>query len=71
MYDSPFEEWFNGMVGFHINSERIRDDIGGIGDGVDSTALEKWMRVCWNQAIEAAVASWDEEDASNIEALKA
>lgn len=54
---SPFEQWYNGMVGFHINSERILDDfkydIGG-GYEVDPIKLRKWMVVCWNSAIDAA-----------------
>lgn len=52
---SPFEQWYNGMMGFHINSERILDDfkydIGG-GYAVDPNKLRKWMGVCWNNAIE-------------------
>jgi hypothetical protein len=51
---TAFDNWYNGLVGFHINSERIRNDIGGIGDGIDSTSLEKWMKVCWNNALEAS-----------------
>jgi len=54
MSRDAFNEWYNGLVGFHMNSERIRNDIGGIGDGIDSTSLEKWMKVCWNTALEAA-----------------
>ena len=71
MDNSAFDEWYNGMVGFHINSDRMFDDLLNKYDELDKDKLEKWMRVCWNQAIEAAVASWDEVDASNIEALKA
>jgi hypothetical protein len=51
---TAFDKWYNGMVGFHINSERILDDfkydIGG-GYHVDPTKLRKWMVVCWNQAL--------------------
>ena len=54
---SAFEQWYNGMVGFHINSERILDDfkhdIGG-GYSVDPVKLRKWMVVCWNSALDAA-----------------
>jgi hypothetical protein len=54
---SAFDEWYNGLVGFHINSERILDDFKyDIGDGypVDPKKLERWMKVCWNNALEAA-----------------
>lgn len=54
---SAFDSWYNGMVGFHINSERMLDDfkhdIGG-GYGVDPIKLRKWMAVCWNNALDAA-----------------
>ena len=60
---TPFEQWYNDIVGFHINSERILDDfkhdIGG-GYGVDPNKLRKWMVVCWNSAIDAVEAkTWD------------
>lgn len=51
--DSAFEQWYNGMVGFHINSERILDDFGMHGD--DAHLVRKWMVVCWNSAIDAAL----------------
>lgn len=54
-WQSPFDSWYNGLVGFHITSERIISDISGIGDGVDTTSLRKWMVVCWNKALEAAL----------------
>jgi len=53
MNDSAFEQWYNGMVGFHINSERILDDFGMHGD--DAHLVRKWMAVCWNNAIDAAI----------------
>ena len=53
MNDSAFEQWYNGMVGFHINSERILDDFGMHGD--DAHLVRKWMVVCWNSAIDAAI----------------
>jgi hypothetical protein len=57
---SAFEDWYHGLLGFTINSERIVDDLSinttDTGD-VDSVRLEKWMRVCWNNAIEAAMNS--------------
>lgn len=53
MDNSAFDEWYNGMVGFHINSERMLDDLNSDGE-LEITKLEKWMRVCWNQALEAA-----------------
>ena len=52
MNDSAFDSWYNGMVGFHINSERILDDFGMHGD--DAHLVRKWMVVCWNSALEAA-----------------
>lgn len=53
MNDSAFEQWYNGMVGFHINSERILDDFGMHGD--DAHLVRKWMAVCWNNALDAAI----------------
>lgn len=53
---SPFEQWYNGMVGFHINSERILEDLNfPIDYGyVDPKTVRKWLVVCWNNAIDAA-----------------
>ena len=53
MNNSAFDSWYNGMVGFHINSERILDDFGMHGD--DAHLVRKWMVVCWNSAIDAAL----------------
>ncbi|HPM74845.1 MAG TPA: hypothetical protein PLA71_03895 [Saccharofermentans sp.] len=53
MNNSAFDSWYNGMVGFHINSERILDDFGMHGD--DAHLVRKWMAVCWNNAIDAAL----------------
>jgi hypothetical protein len=53
MNNSAFDSWYNGMVGFHINSERILDDFGMHGD--DAHLVRKWMAVCWNTAIDAAI----------------
>lgn len=65
MNDSAFEQWYNGMVGFHINSERILDDLMPIENpGIDPIKLRKWMIVCWNNAIEAAQNSLDEDKPS-------
>lgn len=67
---SAFDQWYNGLVGFHLNSERILDDfkydIGG-GYSVDPKKLERWMKVCWNNALEAA----HEYNGVDVEALKA
>lgn len=54
---STFEQWYNGMVGFHINSERILEDLNfPIDYGyVDPKTVRKWMAVCWNNAIDAAI----------------
>jgi len=54
--DSAFEQWYNGMVGFHINSERILQDINWDVDygHVDPEKVRKWMVVCWNNALETA-----------------
>ena len=56
MNDSPFEQWYNGMVGFHINSERILEDINwNIDYGqANPEKVRRWMVVCWNNAIDAA-----------------
>lgn len=59
--DSAFEQWYNGMVGFHINSERIIYDLY-LKDGnfPDAIALKRWMAVCWNSALDAVEAkTWD------------
>lgn len=55
--DSSFEQWYNGMVGFHINSERILEDLNfPIDYGyVDPKTVRKWMAVCWNNALDAAI----------------
>ena len=53
MTNSAFDDWYNGMVGFHINSERILYELYAKEDGYpDPTVLRKWMAVCWNAAIE-------------------
>jgi hypothetical protein len=54
MNDSAFEQWYNGMVGFHINSERIHEDVLDSDPKYRAQKLRKWMVVCWNEAIEAA-----------------
>ena len=63
---TAFNEWYNGMVGFHINSERILDDLQPrlkwTGYEVDPSRLEKWMKVCWNNAIDAAYSALDSPD---------
>ena len=64
MNDSAFEQWYNGMVGFHINSERILDDFGMHGD--DAHLVRKWMVVCWNSALDAA----QEYNGVDVEVLK-
>ncbi len=71
---SAFDEWYDGMVGFHINSERILDDLSSLDGNVSSVALRKWMVVCWNQALEAAQnldsVDWDTTIYEAIEELK-
>ena len=53
--ETPFDSWYNGVVGFHINSERIIDDIyNSHYERVEPEKLRKWMVVCWNNALEAA-----------------
>jgi len=51
---TAFDEWYNGMVGFHINSERIIEDLINLDNEICPIALRKWMKVCWNNALEAA-----------------
>ena len=72
MSESPFEQWYNGIVGFHINSERILDDLRSkeYSGFIDSEKLRKWMAVCWNNAIDAATNAWNEVDADDIVDLK-
>jgi hypothetical protein len=64
MSESAFEAWYNGMVGFHINSERIYDDL--CDENVKPERLRAWMVVCWNQALDAAM----EYNAVDLENLK-
>jgi len=67
--NSAFDQWYNGLVGFHINSERILGDINP-DEGmcsVDPKKLAKWMKVCWNNALDAA----QEYNGVDVEALKA
>ena len=54
--DSAFDSWYNGMVGFHINSERIHEDLFCFDSSPEEKAemLRKWMAVCWNSALDAA-----------------
>ena len=72
MNDSAFDSWYNGMVGFHINSERIYDDL--CDENVPPELLRKWMAVCWNNAIEAAQqpesVCWNDRVYDDIEKLK-
>jgi hypothetical protein len=51
---SAFDQWYNGLVGFHINSERILNDFNSNGAEIGHDKLEKWMKVCWNNALQAA-----------------
>ena len=57
MNNSAFDSWYNGMVGFHINSERIHEDLFCFDSSPEEKAemLRKWMAVCWNNAIDAAL----------------
>ena len=52
MSNSAFEQWYDGMVGFHLNSERILYDINFAVDYgyVNPETVRKWMKVCWNAA---------------------
>ena len=67
---SAFDSWYNGMVGFHLTSERILDDLQPFSfDGnvkVDPIKLRKWMAVCWNSALDAA----QEYNGVDVEVLK-
>jgi len=62
---SAFEEWYNGWVGFEITRERILDDLDV--HYSDSAIVERWMKVCWNQALEAA----HQYNSVDVEVLKA
>ena len=57
---SAFDHWYNGVVGFHINSERIIDDLGV--HESDSHLVRKWMVVCWNNAIDKATELVDDDN---------
>jgi len=48
-------------VGFHINSERIHEDLFCFDSSPEEKAemLRKWMAVCWNTAIDAVVQDCD------------
>ena len=67
---SPFEQWYNDMVGFYINSERILDELeGSITEGgteLNPETVRKWMVVCWNNALDAA----QEYNGVDVEVLK-
>ena len=74
-WQSPFDSWYNGLVGFHINSECILDDVFQCVVGPnDADRLRKWMVVCWNNAIEAAINEIADDPfahhESNLEKLK-
>lgn len=75
--NSAFDQWYNGLVGFHINSERILDDINFAVDygHVEPLTVEKWMKVCWNNALEAAqdqsAVAWNDGVYATFENLKA
>ena len=59
---SAFDSWYNGIVGFQINSERILEDLDSTiyCDGIDPVRLRKWMVVCWNSALDAAAeTAWE------------
>lgn len=69
MNDSAFESWYNGMVGFHINSERILEDLSYFikyNQTINPDTLRKWMAVCWNNALDAA----QEYNGVDVEVLK-
>lgn len=52
---SAFDEWYDGLVGFHVNSERLIYDLYPQENGYpDPVVVRRWMKVCWNQALEAA-----------------
>ena len=69
---SAFDSWYNGIVGFHINSERILDDLDQFGaNAIDPLKLRQWMAVCWNNALEAAQESiYPSHHLETIEELK-
>ena len=49
---NEFDNWYNGLVGFQINSERMYDEL--CVDNVSTEILRKWMKSCWNAAIETS-----------------
>jgi len=54
---NAFYQWYNGLVGFHITSERILEDLEREVDvgAIQPERLERWMKVCWNNAVEATL----------------
>jgi len=56
MSNNVFDAWYHGMIGFHINSERILEDLEREVDvgAIQPERLKRWMKVCWNSALEAA-----------------
>ena len=63
--NSAFDQWYNGMVGFNINSERILYDL--LHPHANAADVRKWMEVCWNNALEAA----HQYNGVDVEALEA
>ena len=64
---TPFEQWYDGIVGFHINSERLLYALYPQENGYpDPEVVRRWMVVCWNQALDAAM----EYNAVDLENLK-
>lgn len=51
---SAFDQWYNGLVGFHINSERILYELFEPHQ-IKPVELRKWMTVCWNAAVDATL----------------
>lgn len=64
---NSFDNWWNGLVGFHLNSEHAYEQIGTTASFPD---LERWMKACWNAAIEAAQEAVTLQDDCDISHLQ-
>ena len=62
--EDAFDVWWNGMTGFHLNSEWCLSDIQHHSGTIHPERLTTWMKICWNAALEAA------EDYNSVDVSK-
>jgi len=65
MKEDAFDSWWNGLEGFHLLSERAYAEL--CDEYVPPELLQKWMKACWNAALEAA----EDYNAVDVSKLKA